>query len=194
MGWLDGIVDFATSIIPGPIDDAIVNAGRQILRGKPERGPVGFNPTGRCSPGFVWNGMSCQPVSFSGGPPGPIPIPQIPGRGPGKAPGDPIPKNGEVVIQGDPISELVGVAGRSPTLTTRRTCGPGFRLAANGLCYPKAALAAKYYAYRSKKAPVSWRDMHLAKKAKSVAGAIDRAEESLRRAGFKAHASRTSGK
>lgn len=81
-------------------------------------GGGGTQATG-CPEGYTKVGSSCVDLSS-----------MLPGGKPGVVPEGYVPAD-------DAISEILGVPGKMPTMTQRRTCGPGMVLLENGKCYPK---------------------------------------------------------
>jgi len=140
---LGGIIDVGTSLIPGPIDDAIIGVGRRIFSGnKPGADascPPGFKvdpSTGRC----LAEGIGGTIARF------------LPGGETGMLPTAPGPGTGMTTMGS------FGVPAIQPTqmMTQRLDCPPGFLLGMDNLCYAKGTLPRQFRKWKpARKPPIS---------------------------------------
>ena len=192
------IGDAVTGVIPGTWDDNLWNAAKKRLSGGDGSrgvgqiggatgGTRGF-AAGNCGAGTTYDPSTglCKVGGLGG-----VLQRGIPGGQSGYVSQGGTPAVPAVQATGSVAAPAIGP--REPIYTARRTCGPGYRLAVDGMCYPKGTWGAssRYWANRPKRAVVSYSDGKTLQKAERIANRHVSFKKRARRVGGKAKRARS---
>lgn len=166
-GFFGDVVGAVTSIIPGPIDDIIVGAGRKIFGGGGRR-----EVTSRadCPPGFRPNPQTgvCELAGATGA------IQRfLPGGQTGTLPQLPA-----TDAYGNAVMGSFGVPAIQPAQASSMTlrCPPGSVLGKDNLCYQKGSIPSKFRKWKpARKPPISakdWKALQTADRVKNKAKTV----------------------